>query len=404
MMTNKILCVDDEPKILEAFERQLRRQFDLQTAAGPEKGLQAISESGPFAVVVSDLRMPGMNGIEFLSRVRQTAPDAVRIMLTGDADLSAAMMAVNEGNIFQFLTKPCPADMLARSFQASLKQHQLITAERELLEQTLQGSIGALIEVLSLVNPAAFSRTHRIRRYVRHLAEQLKLADRWQYELAATLSQIGCVVVPPEVMDKSHLRRTLTAHEQEILSSQGMVGRNLLAKIPRLGKVAQMVAEQTANWNGTESSDPVLIGAQLLRVALDFDEEVQQGKSLGEAMSLLRARRQHNPKFIDALRQLQIEVSKNQIRLVNLDQLKPGMHIEADLYSKTGLLLLAKGQEVTESAIARLTSFASLFGVAEPISVVIPGADQQTAPTDELPDFSDTLAGVGSHLGLSPCA
>src|SRR5581483_10002591 len=265
-MTNKILCVDDEPKILEAFERQLRKQFDLQTAAGPEKGLQAIAENGPFAVVVSDLRMPGMNGIEFLSRVRQTAPDAVRIMLTGDADLSAAVMAVNEGNIFQFLTKPCPADMLARSFQAALKQNQLITAERELLEQTLQGSIGVLIEILSLVNPTAFSRTHRIRRYVRHLAEQLKLADRWQYELAGTLSQIGCVVVPPEVMDKCHLRGSLTLHEQEILSSQGSVARNLLAKIPRLGKVAQMVAEQTSPWNGADSSDPVLIGAQLLRV------------------------------------------------------------------------------------------------------------------------------------------
>lgn len=400
-MTNKILCVDDEPKILEAFERQLRKQFDLQTATGPEKGLQAIAENGPFAVVVSDLRMPGMNGIEFLSRVRHTAPDAVRIMLTGDADLSAAMMAVNEGNIFQFLTKPCPADMLARSFHAALKQNQLITAERELLEHTLQGSIGVLIEILSLVNPTAFSRTHRIRRYVRHMAEQLKLTDRWQYELAATLSQIGCVVVPVEVMDKCHLRRSLTLHEQEILSSQGSVARNLLAKIPRLGKVAQMVAEQTSSWNGAESSDPVLIGAQLLRVALDFDEEVQQGKSLGEAMSLLRARRQHNPKFIDALRQLQIDISKTQIRLVNLDQLKPGMHIEADLYSKTGLLLLAKGQEVTESAVARLTSFASLFGVAEPISVIIPGPDQEPTETDDLPDFSDTLAGVVSHLGLS---
>jgi len=299
-VTNKILCVDDEPKILEAFERQLRKHFEVYTAPGPEKGLEAIAESGPFAVVVSDLRMPGMNGIEFLSRVRQTSPDTVRIMLTGDADLGAAMTAVNEGKIFQFLTKPCPGDMLSRALEAALEQHRLITAERELLERTLQSSIGTLIEILSLVNPTAFSRTHRIRRYVRHMAGQMKLADLWQYELAATLSQIGCVVVPP--------------HAE--------VGHKLLAKIPRLEKVAQMVALQRSVWNGKDTADPVMIGAHLLRVALDFDEQMQQGKLLGEAMVYLRGRGEYSPKFIDALRQLQVEDARSQIRLVRLAEWK----------------------------------------------------------------------------------
>jgi len=101
-MLRRILCVDDEPNVLQAFERQLRREFDLQTALGPELGLQALAANGPFAVVVSDLRMPGMNGIEFLTHVRQTAPDTVRVMLTGDADLGATIKAVNEGRIFQF--------------------------------------------------------------------------------------------------------------------------------------------------------------------------------------------------------------------------------------------------------------------------------------------------------------
>jgi len=400
-VTKQILCVDDEPRILESFERQLRKHFDVRSAAGPEAGLDIIAKEGPFAVVVSDLRMPVMDGIEFLSRVRQSTPDTVRIILTGNADLSAAIAAVNEGKIFQFLTKPCPADMLVRTLQAALEQHRLITAERELLEQTLQGSIGVLIEVLSLVNPTAFSRTHRIRRYVKHMAEQLKLPDLWQYELAATLSQIGCVVVPPDIMEKAYLHQALNSNEQQVISSHGHIGRRLLAKIPRLETVAQMVAHQTVIWTADESpADPVLIGGHLLHIASAFDNAVLQSKSLGEALAHMRKDKRYNPKFLDALRRLQLESAATRNRLLNLDQLKPGMVITADLFSKTGVLLLAKGHEITESAIARLESFASLFGVAEPISVTISDASQDVIEVEDL-DVSDALAGISWQSGLA---
>src|SRR5690348_5715782 len=156
-MTKRILCVDDEPNILHAFERQLHNRFELETAVGAEQALRTIGNGAEFAVVLSDLRMPGMNGIQFLSRVRQIAPDTVRMILTGNADLAAAIEAVNEGKIYQFLTKPCPGELLARALDAALEQYRLITAERLLLEQTVQGSIGLLIEILSLVNPVAFS-------------------------------------------------------------------------------------------------------------------------------------------------------------------------------------------------------------------------------------------------------
>jgi CheY-like chemotaxis protein len=108
-MVNRILFVDDEPNVLQAFDRQLRKRFDMVTAIGPDAALRLVSEDTAFAVVVSDLRMPGMDGIEFLARVRTLLPDATRIMLTGQADLSHAILAVNRGHIFQFLTKPCPA-------------------------------------------------------------------------------------------------------------------------------------------------------------------------------------------------------------------------------------------------------------------------------------------------------
>lgn len=399
-MTKRILCVDDEPNILEAFERQLRNRFELEFAVGAEQALRRIENGAQFAVVLSDLRMPVMNGIQLLSRVRQIAPDTVRMILTGNADLTAAIEAVNEGKIYQFLNKPCPADMLARALDAGLQQYRLITAERELLEQTVQGSIGLLIEILSVVNPGAFSRTYRIRHYMRHMAEQLKLPDRWQYELAGTLSHIGYVAVPPDTLEKAAHRKGLPPNERDVLASQGEVGRKLLAKIPRLEKVSQMIAQQgSAGPPAEDTTDQVAIGAHLLRIALDFDELTLQGMGLGEALGYMRRQKKYSVRFVDALRRLQIEDAVAQNRLLRLDQLRPGMIVAADLYSKTGLLLLAKGHEISESALARLENFSSLFGIAEPISVTIPGTPEQALTAENL-DVSDAVTHISSDFVL----
>src|SRR6266852_5256657 len=204
-MDEKILCVDDELNILLALQRQLRKQFHIECALGADKALAAVDRDGPFAVVVSDLQMPGMNGLEFLAKLKQRSPETVRIMLTGHADLEAAIGAVNQGNIFRFLTKPCSAEDLARTLEAAIEQYRLVTAERDLLEKTLYGSVKVLTEVLSLVHPAAFSRASRIHRYVRHMALEMKLPNAWQVEVAAMLSQIGCITLEPEALDRLYV-------------------------------------------------------------------------------------------------------------------------------------------------------------------------------------------------------
>jgi signal transduction histidine kinase len=140
-MSEKILCVDDEPNILEAYQRALRREFEIEIALGGEQGLAAVESRGPFAVIVSDMRMPGMDGVQFLSKVKEKAPDSIRIMLTGYADQHTAIEAVNEGNIFRFLTKPCPPEVLAKALGAGIQQYRLAMAEKNLLEWMLSGNI-----------------------------------------------------------------------------------------------------------------------------------------------------------------------------------------------------------------------------------------------------------------------
>ncbi len=120
-VNGKILCVDDDANVLKSYKRQLGEQYDIETAGGPEEGLKSVDQSGPYAVIVADMCMPGMDGIEFLRRARKKAPYTVSIMLTGNADQQTAINAINDGNIFRFLTKPCPAEQLSNALIAVIE-------------------------------------------------------------------------------------------------------------------------------------------------------------------------------------------------------------------------------------------------------------------------------------------
>lgn len=202
MLMENIVFVDDDPHILEGFGRQFRKQFLVHTALGAEQALELIRSQGPFAVVMTDMRMPGTDGIELLRTIREIAPETVRIMLTGNADVETAMQAVNQGEIFRFLTKPCPPATIGSALEAGIRQYQLIRSEKEVLEGTLRGSLRALSDVLAVVNPEAFGRAARLKEYVLDLSRQMGVSDIWQVECSALLSQIGCVTLPDSIQKK----------------------------------------------------------------------------------------------------------------------------------------------------------------------------------------------------------
>ena len=174
----KVLFVDDDPNILAGFQRQLRKQFLIETALGPLR-LEALKNHHDYAVVVADMRMPEMTGVEFLVQVKAAAPDLVRMMLTGNADQATAVEAVNQGSIFRFLNKPCSNEQLTAALEAGLRQHELITAERELLEHTLSGSLKVLTEILAMVEPKAFGQADALRNRMRSLGRVLKINQSW---------------------------------------------------------------------------------------------------------------------------------------------------------------------------------------------------------------------------------
>jgi DNA-binding NtrC family response regulator len=159
----RILCVDDDSNLLDGLTRSLRGHYRVETATDATVALENLKTVEPYSVVISDQRMPRMDGVTFPANIRGLAPATVRVLLTGQADMESAIAAVNEGNIFRFLTKPCSTTVMLKTLSACIEQHRLILAEKVLLEQTLRGSIKALIDILSLANPIAFGRATRVR-------------------------------------------------------------------------------------------------------------------------------------------------------------------------------------------------------------------------------------------------
>jgi response regulator RpfG family c-di-GMP phosphodiesterase len=198
MIRDKVLLVDDEPRVLSALSRDLF-ELDLETiltAPSADMAMEQLQANPDTAVIVSDYRMPGMNGVDFLTRCQQICPDASRIMLTGFADLQMAVDSVNQANIFRFLLKPCKPNILVATIQAGFRQHQLVISERELLSKTLNGSVKVLIDILSALSPELFARTNNLRYLGRSLGQALQLENIWDVELAVLLCRLGAVNVP----------------------------------------------------------------------------------------------------------------------------------------------------------------------------------------------------------------
>jgi response regulator RpfG family c-di-GMP phosphodiesterase len=373
-MPELILLVDDDRQILDGYRRSLRGEFLLDTVLSGQEALDQIQTKGPYAVVISDMRMPGMDGIELLRRVKSVSPETVRIMLTGNADQDSAVEAINEGSIFRFLNKPCEKEKMAKTITAALVQHRLITAEKQLLEQTLSGCLQVLSEVLSLVNPAAFSRAERARRYIHHVVTAMKLGNPWQYEVAAILSQLGCVTLAPETIESVYKGEALSEQEQAQYNAHAGIGSSLLSKIPRLEPIAWMIDHQNRPVDGGEAIDApeMKTGAEILRLVLEYEQLIHRGASRTEAAHQLAMKNKFRADFFEALVALDPNAEDAEVRRCRIEELTPGMVIQQEVRCNSGALLISRGQEVTPTVIFKLKNFQSRNAIAGDVLVSIP--------------------------------
>lgn len=380
-MINRILFVDDDENILSGYNRNLRAKFSVTTNSNAVEALEFIKTAETFSVIVSDFKMPSMDGITFLSWVKEISPDSVRIILTGFADINNAINAVNEGNVFRFLTKPISHENLISSLNAGVEQYKLVTAEKELLNKTLKGSIKVLVDILSAVNPTAFSHANSISRLSKKLAERLKINKVWEVELAAMLSQIGCVTIPEELLEKKFSGKTLTEEENKIYHSHPQVGSSFLKNIPRLEEVSDAITFQMKRFDEPvdeclkiENNKFNLRLAHIIKVASDFDTYSKLGKQSAEIIDLMtKDSGKYDPEILVALETEFAGVDKKYtIRNLQLIELREGMIIAQDIIDINRIVLLRKGMEITEILMVRLVNISKVKKIVEPIKVFVP--------------------------------
>jgi response regulator RpfG family c-di-GMP phosphodiesterase len=381
-----VLFVDDDAEWLAGVRRRFRKKYRIDVATGPVRALEAVTEKGPYAAVVSDLLMPGLDGVSFLGRLRQICPETARIMLTGHAELRAAMEAVNAGQVFRFLLKPCPEEVLDEALAAAVAAHAQAAAEKAFLKGALRGIIKVLTDLLGLLNPEAQERSWRVKRLVMDMARYLDTPEPWRAELAVTLSQLGAMVMPEAMFATLRAKGLLEGDQARLFERHPAIGAELLRHIPRLSEVAEIIRLQHAPFDGSGGApgDPtgqdIPLGARLLKVALDYDRLLTSGHDRKRALAALAERRGHyDPRLLELLADLAGTWEGYALAERPVGELAPGMVLEEGLrLGEPEETLAPAGQVVDHGLLDRLRGLA--VDPARRVRVRVPIAEEQPQP------------------------
>jgi response regulator RpfG family c-di-GMP phosphodiesterase len=374
-----ILFVDDDPLILAGFQRTLRKQFTIRTANNGAEAIKIVHEDKNISVIIADMNMPQMDGITLLKNIKSVNPNIVRVMLTGAHDQGTAMSAINGGQIFRFITKPCDSALVERVIHDALEQYQLITAEKNLLEQTLHGAIHLLTDILAFVNPDNFGRLERLRGDIRRLCTAMQVSKAWEVEVATMLSPIGRTALPSSVQQKADSGTPLDPVEADLIMRVPETGSMLLVNIPRLENVSNIVLYQNKRFDGggfplgSIAGERIPIGARILCFLLALDRLEKTGLSRARAISQLQ---QDIGAFDPAVISAAIIClpgrdgnTERPVIEVTIDKLRAGHVLRRDLCATDGRVLLTVGQVITQSMIGLLAGHLRLGTIHQPLLV-----------------------------------
>jgi CheY-like chemotaxis protein len=368
----KILMVDDEPLVLAGYRRNVGRSFNLTCAEGGAAGLEAIESSGPFAVVITDMRMPQISGLEFIAAARTMSRDSVFMMLTGNADQQTAVSAINQGQIFRFLNKPCAPEMLEGSIKAAIRQYELLTAERVLLRETLAGSIKFMMEALDLSNPELFAFQALVRQILLLTSTGIGIRNDWQLPIAGSLNLIGLLTFP-DLSPKNGL-------SDERLIEIATVSSRLLSHIPRIEMVVAMIRRQREaatllplDLQALAPEAYETLGAQLLRFSVDLAREERRLNNRASAARHLQQSEKYDSRLtgVFTAKASSAEAIALHLQKLTVFDLVPGMIMGEDVRREDGTLLISRGLPLSKLSIASLQNAADRGMIGKPVTIQV---------------------------------
>lgn len=397
-MSNRILFVDDEPNVLEGIKRQLRKKFQVAVANSGEEALEKIKEAGPYAVVVSDMQMPGMNGLEFLQKAQELAPLTVRMMLTGNSDQATVTEAVNRGEVFRFMCKPCPPEDMIALLNDGIEHHRLITAEKELLSNTLTSSVKVLMDVLAIAKPVLFAQAARVRQRIGRLAKECGVDNAWECEVSAMLCHIGCIGMPDSVIAKVLNSQELTDAERNVWATHPQIGHDLIESIPRLNGIAKTLLYQNKQFDGGgfpeqgAGGEEIPIAARLLKVAMDYERAITRWPDTEYAFAELKSRENiYDPAVVEALRKIDDLEGGAVVLPIGITNLPDQGVVFQDILTREGDIAVQRGTELNLTLCQRIKGLYNGRGIREPMWIMVPENVAETiAPHQPAPAESES--------------
>ena len=416
----KILFVDDETNILHSLKRLMRGQnADIHISNNPLEAVK-LAEEHNFAVVVSDQRMPEMQGSEVLENIRKHSPDTVRILLTGYTDIHAAMDAINKGAIYKFLSKPWNDEALVGIIEEALERHTLVAENERLNElarqqnealtelnesldqkvkerteevvtlsekvkKSLFGTIQVMAKITEEHSSLIGSHSKRVVSLCNKLGELLGLSaeDRYDLVIAATLHDIGKVGISPNLLNKSDT--LMSAAEREHLMQHTVHGETLIQMIPNMERVAKIIRHHHEQFDGRGYPDGLIRASipkasRIIAVADAYDNALNRRTGYDTATPKkalehiqLQSGKAFDPDVVDALvsyiNQEGSESGESTELEVNRNDLRGGMVLSRDLVTIRGRMLLKKDSAIDKTQVVQLINFLQTDPPAEGIYI-----------------------------------
>ncbi len=355
----KLLVVDDEESDQLILRRLLGGRFQLATANSAKTALRVLRSQGPFAVVITDLYMPGTQGVDFLRMVREGWPDTVRVLISGSEDFNVAARAINDGAVYRVLSKSWQIERLIGAIDEAVCHYRQELATRLAIERMLSAATNSMIDMLAMARPEKFAELLRVHRWVCEMLEGIGMAGNWEIEAAALLSRLDVLAERPG----DAVLATLNDH--------------LLGSIPRLSGVHAIIYHQGLAFAGDGaglSGHAIPLGSRMLKLANDFDRLLCEGQ-YESAWALARLRQREGQYDPDLLNVLAAAIARDEAELSGIDEfvelrdLKPGMVFVDGVRTTAGQLIVAGGARATPSLIKRLKLLARVLEIHEPLSV-----------------------------------
>ncbi len=433
MPEHTLLFVDDEENIQRSLQRVFRREgYNILTASSGGEGLEKIAQT-PVDLILSDQRMPQMSGVEFLREVRKTSPDTVRIILTGYADVQAAMDAINQGEVYRFITKPWNQQELKLTVKRALEQRDLLLENRRLnelikrqndelmelnrnlerkvqertqeirakneelsrlyggLEKNFLDSIRVFASLVELRDSYTGSHSKRVAAFSKSIAEKWGLEEKeiLDVEIAAILHDIGKIGIPDKVLTKPY--EEMGQEERKIYEQHPIIGQASIQIIENLQQVGVLIRHHHESWDGGGYPDglkeeSIPLGSRIISVVNAYDlllnRRVYSQKvtryQVTEELKRNRGMR-FDPEVVNIFLEL-LEVkevkAKEQVEMrLPLQQLQEGMVLSRDLYTSKGILLIPKEEAIRRAHIDKILNYHRIDPIVGGVYVYKPEED-----------------------------